>query len=55
LRRRQLTPATLAAAGFEHCLANAYFIPLGCFIKAGRDEAFWNSIGNITADFPALT
>jgi formate transporter len=47
--------AAFAAAGFEHCIANAYFIPLGLFIKAGADEAFWNSIGKTAADFPALT
>ena len=48
-------PATSAAAGFEHCLAKAYLIPLGLYIKTGADEAFWNSIGNTTANFPGLT
>lgn len=43
------------AAGFEHSIANVYFIPMGLFIKAGADEAFWNSIGKTAADFPALT
>src|SRR4051812_5947643 len=33
--------AAFAAAGFEHCIANAYFIPLGLFIKAGAGDAFW--------------
>jgi|KBSSwiStaDraftv2_1062776.scaffolds.fasta_scaffold559013_2 formate/nitrite transporter len=47
--------AAFAAAGFEHCIANAYFIPLGLFIKAGADDTFWNSIGKTAADFPALT
>jgi formate transporter len=47
--------AAFAAAGFEHCIANAYFIPLGMFIKAGADDTFWNSIGKTAADFPALT
>jgi formate/nitrite transporter FocA (FNT family) len=47
--------AAFAAAGFEHCIANAYFIPLGLFIKAGADDRFWNSIGKTAADFPALT
>ncbi|MGB8245625.1 MAG: formate/nitrite transporter family protein, partial [Pseudolabrys sp.] len=27
--------AAFAAAGFEHCIANIYFIPMGLFIKAG--------------------
>ena len=44
-----------AAAGFEHCIANAYFIPLGLFIKAGAPASFWSAIGKTTSDFPALT
>lgn len=47
--------AAFAAAGFEHCIANAYFIPLGLFIKAGAGAAFWESIGKTAADFPDLT
>jgi formate transporter len=44
-----------AAAGFEHCIANAYFIPVGLFIKAGASDAFWASIGKTAADFPNLS
>lgn len=29
------------AAGFEHCVANMFFIPYGLFIKFGASEAFW--------------
>ena len=47
--------AIFAAAGFEHCIANIYFIPMGLFIKAGAPDAFWKSIGKTAADFPALT
>jgi formate transporter len=43
-----------AAAGFEHCVANMYFIPMGLFIKAGAPESFWKSIEKTPADFPAL-
>ena len=43
------------AAGFEHSIANVYFIPMGLFIKAGAGDPFWNSIGKTAADFPALT
>ena len=43
------------AAGFEHCVANIYFIPMGLFIKAGAPDSFWTSIGKTPADFPALT
>ena len=44
-----------AAAGFEHCIANIYFIPIGLFIKAGAPDSFWTSIGKTAADFPNLT
>jgi len=43
------------AAGFEHCIANIYFIPMGLFIKAGAPDSFWASIGKTGADYPALT
>src|SRR5262245_37725575 len=43
------------AAGFEHSIANVYFIPMGLFIKAGAEDSFWASIGKTAADFPALT
>jgi formate/nitrite transporter FocA (FNT family) len=47
--------AAFVAAGFEHCIANVYFIPMGLFIKAGADSAFWDSIGKTAAEYPALT
>ena len=47
--------AAFVAAGFEHSIANVYFIPMGLFIKAGADDTFWNSIGKTAADFPALS
>jgi formate transporter len=47
--------STFVAAGFEHSIANIYFIPMGLFIKAGAPESFWTSIGRTSADFPALT
>jgi formate transporter len=43
------------AAGFEHCIANIYFIPMGLFIKAGAPDSFWASIGKAAADYPNLT
>jgi formate transporter len=43
------------AAGFEHCIANIYFIPMGLFIRAGAPESFWASIGKTATDFPDLT
>jgi len=47
--------AAFVATGFEHCIANIYFIPMGLFIKAGAPQSFWSSIGKTAADFPALT
>jgi formate transporter len=47
--------AAFVAAGFEHSIANLYFIPMGLFIKAGAPASFWADIGKTAADFPALT
>lgn len=47
--------AAFVAAGFEHSIANCYFIPIGLFIKAGAPDSFWAAIGSTPADFPALT
>jgi formate/nitrite transporter len=47
--------AAFAMAGFEHCIANAYFIPFGLFVKAGAPDSFWAAIGKTPADFPNLT
>ncbi len=43
------------AAGFEHCVANMYFIPVGLFIKGGAGPSFWANIGKTAADFGSLT
>jgi formate/nitrite transporter len=43
------------AAGFEHCVANAYFIPMALFIKAGAPDSFWTSIGKTASDYSSLT
>jgi formate/nitrite transporter len=43
------------AAGFEHSIANMYFIPIGLFIKSFAPEAFWTAIAKAPTDFPALT
>ena len=47
--------AAFVAAGFEHSIANVYYIPVGLFIKMGAGEKFWASIGKTPADFPDLT
>jgi formate transporter FocA len=47
--------AAFVAAGFEHSIANMYFIPIGLFIKAGAPDTFWTAIGKTAADFANLT
>ena len=41
------------AAGFEHSIANMYFVPLGLMIRG--DEAFLVLIGKRAAEYPSLT
>ena len=43
------------AAGFEHSIANMYFIPIGLLIKATAAPEFWTAIGKSAADFGNLT
>ncbi len=43
------------AAGFEHSVANMYFIPIGLFIKGGAGADFWGQVGKTPADFAELT
>lgn len=43
------------AAGFEHSVANMYFILIWLFIKFGVSPIFWESIGKTAADYPNLT
>ncbi len=42
------------ACGFEHSVANMYFIPVGLLLKNTAGDAFWTSIGKTAADYPAL-
>ncbi len=43
------------AAGFEHSVANMYFIPMGLFVKAGAGTAFWEAIGQNASEYANLT
>ena len=43
------------AAGFEHSIANMYFIPIALFIKDFGDAKFFELIGNTPADFASIT
>lgn len=45
--------SAFVAAGFEHSVANMYFIPLGLLIKT--DTAFLTTIGKSAADYARLT
>lgn len=49
--------SAFVAAGFEHSIANMYFIPIGLMIKGlvPADSSFWVSIGKTAADFQSLT
>ena len=42
-------------AGFEHSVANMYFIPLGLIIKAWAPAAMWTQIGATSVNYAALT
>jgi len=47
--------ACFVAAGFEHSIANMYFIPVALLIKYNGDASFFEAIGKTAADFPNLT
>ncbi len=47
--------ACFVAAGFEHSVANMYFIPVALFVKEWGDASFFEAIGKTAADFPHLT
>jgi formate/nitrite transporter len=47
--------AAFVACGFEHSIANVYFIPMALFIKTGAPDSFWTSIGRSPEGFPNLT
>ncbi len=43
------------ASGFEHSVANMYFVPYGLFVKATASNGFWSSIESNANQFEALT
>jgi formate transporter FocA len=47
--------SAFVAAGFEHSVANMYFIPIGLFIKSYAPASFWETIGQTPADYASLT
>jgi len=42
------------AAGFEHSIANMYFVPLGILIRGWAPESFWRAIDASPAEYDAL-
>ena len=47
--------AAFVAAGFEHSIANLYFLPYGLAIKAWAAPEFWAAINQSPAAYPLLT
>jgi formate transporter len=43
------------AAGFEHSVANMYFLPMGVVVKETASDGFFAEIGKSPADFPDVT
>lgn len=46
--------SAFVAAGFEHSVANMYFIPMGLLVKRSADPELWNLLGADPAQFEAL-
>jgi formate transporter len=47
--------SAFVAAGFEHSIANMYFIPIGLLIKQFAPSTFWEMVQKSPADFTSLT
>jgi formate transporter len=43
------------AAGFEHSIANMYFIPMGIFVKRWAPASFWTTSGQQKSAFTSVT
>ena len=47
--------AAFVAAGFEHSIANMYFIPAGLFLRAWAPASFWAATGTGPGDYATVT
>jgi formate/nitrite transporter len=47
--------AAFVAAGFEHSVANMYFLPFGVLVRTLAPEAFWTATATTAAAFPSVT
>jgi len=43
------------AAGFEHSVANMYFLPMGLLIHDDASSSFWHASGTSPSDYPDIT
>jgi formate transporter len=43
------------AAGFEHSVANMYFLPMGVLLHDDASASFWHTTGKTAASFPDVT
>ena len=46
--------AAFVAMGFEHSVANMYFIPVAMLIRVAAPETFWIEIGSTAEEYAAL-
>jgi len=47
--------SAFVAAGFEHSVANMYYVPVAIFAKATAPGSFWEQVGRTAADYEFLT
>jgi len=47
--------SAFVAMGFEHSIANMYFVPVAIFIKAWAPAPFWETVDATASDFPTVT
>jgi formate/nitrite transporter len=47
--------SAFVAAGFEHSVANMFFLPFGLMVKFGAPVSFWSSVGQSPSTFDALS
>jgi len=47
--------AAFVAAGFEHSIANMYFIPVAILIRNGAAESFWANVPNPPSAYAGIT
>ena len=46
--------SAFVAAGFEHCVANMYFVPLGLLIEWGAPDTLWADLGRRPEVLPPI-